>query len=69
MTPKRKIQVVIEKSVRGFSAFTEAYPIFTTGTTMNELIDNTIEACSLYFENERFDPTQVSFEIDFKQFF
>ncbi len=42
---------------------------YTTGTTMNELIDNTFEACSLYFENEKFDPVQVSFEIDFKQFF
>ena len=69
MTPKRKIQVVIEKSVTGFSAFTEVYPIFTTGTTMNELIDNTIEAFSLYFENEKFNPAQIGFEIDFKQFF
>jgi hypothetical protein len=69
MTIKRKILVVIEKSVTGFSAFAETYPIYTTGTTMNELIDNTFEACSLYFENEKFDPARVSFEIDFKQFF
>jgi len=61
--------VVIEKSVTGFSAFAEDYPIYTTGTTMNELINNSLEACSLYFEDKRFDPTWVSFEIDFKQFF
>jgi len=69
MTVKRKISVIIEKSETGFSAFAEAYPVYTTGTTMNELIDNTIEAFSLYFENEKFDPAQIVFEIDFKQFF
>ena len=36
---------------------------------MNDLIDNTCEAFSLYFENTRFDPARLSFEIDFKQFF
>ena len=69
MAVKRKILVIIEKSVSGFSAFAEAYPVYTTGTTMNELIDNTVEAFSLYFENDKFNPAQICFEIDFKQFF
>jgi hypothetical protein len=69
MMVKKKICVVIEKSVTGFSAFAEAYPVYTTGTTMNELIDNTIEAFSLYFDNEKFDSFRIVFEIDFKQFF
>jgi hypothetical protein len=69
MMMKKKILVVIEKSVTGFSAFADAYPVYTTGATMNELIDNTFEAFSLYFENDKFNPTQIGFEIDFKQFF
>ena len=69
MSGKKKILVVIEKSVTGFSAFAEGYPVYTTGTTMKELIDNAIEAFSLYFENEKFDPSRIGFEVDFKQFF
>ncbi len=69
MTAKGKIIVVIEKSITGFSAYAAAYPIFTTGETMHELIDNTVEAFSLYFENENFDSSRITFEIDFKQFF
>lgn len=69
MGAKSKIKVVIEKSNTGFSAFAAAYPVNTTGATMNELIDNTIEAFSLYFENRKFNLAQISFEIDFKQFF
>ena len=69
MTAKNKILVVIEKSSTGFSAFSDSFPVYTTGNTMNELIDNTIEAFSLYFENEKFDSSRVVFEIDFKQFF
>jgi predicted RNase H-like HicB family nuclease len=69
MTVKRKISVVIEKSKTGFSSFCESFPVYTTGATMNELIDNTVEAFSLYFETDDFDPSQIGFEIDFKQFF
>ena len=63
MMMKRKILVVIEKSVTGFSAFADAYPVYTTGATMNELIDNTFEAFSLYFENDKFNPTQIKFDL------
>lgn len=69
MGVRSKILVVIEKSNTGFSAYATAYPVYTTGATMNELIDNTIEAFSFYFDNEKFNPALISFEIDFKQFF
>lgn len=36
---------------------------------MNALIDNVNEAFSLYFEDEKFIASRISFEIDFKQFF
>jgi DNA-binding transcriptional regulator YdaS (Cro superfamily) len=66
---KRKISVVIEKTNTGFSAFAEALPVYTTGTCMSGLIRNTIEAVSLCFENETIDSSDISFVIDFKQFF
>ena len=66
---KKKIVVIIEKTDTGFSAYAKDHPVFTTGSTMNEVIDNCIEAFSLYFENREFDPAGLSFEIDFQQFF
>ena len=69
MKMEKKIVVTIEKTDTEFSAYAKDYPVFTTGSTMNELIDNCIEAFSLYFEDQKFDPAGVSFEIDFKQFF
>ena len=66
-----KIIMVIEKTKTGFSAFSESYPVFTTGKTIPELINNTIEAGSLYFEEsgKEINKNSIKFEIDFKQFF
>ena len=69
MAAKKNIAVIIEKTDTGFSAYAEAYPVYTTGESMNKLIDNSCEAFSLYFENKEFNPARLSFEIDFKQFF
>lgn len=69
MTPKKNIVVIIEKTDTGFSAYAKDYPLSTTGITMNDLIDNIIEAFSLYFEEIKFNPAMISYEIDFKQFF
>ena len=66
-----KIIMVIEKTKTGFSAFSESYPVFTTGKTIPELINITIEAGSLYFEEsgKEINKNSIKFEIDFKQFF
>jgi len=70
-TTKKKIKLVVEKTETGFSAFCEDYPIYTTGRTIAELIDNALEAASLYFEdkNIQLSHENLKFEIDFKQFF
>ena len=67
----KKIKMIVEKTDTGFSAFSEDYPIYTTGRTIPELIDNAIEAANLYFEEENVQIAQenLKFEIDFKQFF
>ena len=71
MIKKRKITMTVEKTNTGFSAFSEDYPIFTTGQTIAELINNSYEATELHFEEEnvKVEPNDIRFEIDFKQFF
>jgi predicted RNase H-like HicB family nuclease len=63
--------MVVEKTETGFSAFSEEYPVYTTGRTITELIDNSYEAANLYFEDLNIQITHENFkfEIDFKQFF
>ncbi|HQG78513.1 MAG TPA: helix-turn-helix transcriptional regulator [Bacteroidales bacterium] len=70
-TTNKKIKMIVEKTDTGFSAFSEDYPIYTTGRTIPELIDNAFEAANLFFEEENIRITQENFkfEIDFKQFF
>ena len=69
-TLKKKIKIIVEKTKTGFSAYSEEYPIFTTGRTIPELINNALEATQLNFEEE-FEVTHenLKFEIDFTQFF
>lgn len=63
--------MIVEKTNTGFSAYSENTPIFTTGKTVPELINNTYEAAQLYFEEENIKVSHenIKFEIDFKQFF
>jgi predicted RNase H-like HicB family nuclease len=70
-TTKKKIKMVVEKTETGFSAFSEEYPVYTTGRTITELIDNAHEASNLYFEDQNIQISHenLKFEIDFKQFF
>lgn len=68
---KKKIQVSVEKTDTGFSAFTVDYPVFTTGKTISELSQNMVEALNLYFEDDGIlvEEKNMHFEIDLKQFF
>lgn len=71
MAKKKKTTMTVEKTDTGFSAFSEDYPIFTTGQSIPELINNTYEATELHFEEEpvKVNQNDIKFEIDFKQFF
>ncbi len=68
---KKKIKMLIEKTDTGFSAFSDNFPIYTTGRTVRELMNNALEAAGLYFEEENCIITRenIKFEIDFEQFF
>lgn len=71
MLLKKKIKIVVEKTDTGFSAFTDDYPVFTTGKTLAELSENLVEALNLYFEDDGLsvNAKNIQFEIDLKQFF
>jgi predicted RNase H-like HicB family nuclease len=71
MAKKRRIVMIVEKTDTGFSAFSDNYPIFTTGQSVPELINNTYEAIEFYFEDEKIniEPNDIKFEFDFQQFF
>jgi len=69
MPTKKKTTVIIEKTRDGFSAYANEYPVFTTGSSMDKLFHNIREAFILYFDDEKFDDSQLSYEIDFTQFF
>lgn len=69
MSSRKKIKVIIEKTETGFSAYAADYPVFTTGPSMSQLLGNVAEALILYFEDEDFDVSGISYEIDLQQFF
>lgn len=70
-TSRKKVKLIVEKTKTGFSAYTEEYPIFSTGKTISQLMENSLEACNLLFNDEGVNLTieNLKFEIDFKQFF
>ena len=71
MRRKKEIIMTVEKTDTGFSAFSNDYPIFTTGENVPELMNNAFEAAELYFEDEdvKLSHEEIKFEIDFQQFF
>ena len=65
------ITFLLEKTDTGYSSYCAEYPIFSTGKSMAELINNVYEASELYFsESEKIMKSlEIRFEIDFRQFF
>ena len=49
---KKTLTMTVEKTETGFSAFSQDSPIFTTGKSITELINNAYEATEFYFEEE-----------------
>ena len=70
-TLKKKIMMVVEKTETGFSAYSEDYPVFTTGESFTELLHNAVEALNFFLSEKEIQITEknIYFEIDLKQFF
>lgn len=66
-----KIEMIVEKTKTGFSAYAEKYAVYTVGKTLEELKANILEALNLYFESEGKVVTEKDLKItmDLPQFF
>lgn len=64
---KKQITLIVEKTNTGFSAYSENYPIFTTGKSIQELMNNAYDATRFYFEEEniKVESNNIKFKIDF----
>jgi|SRR6185437_8103232 len=67
----KKIEVIVECTNTGYSAYSADYPVFTTGSNMEELKTNMLEALNLYFEDEgkQISEKDVRIVLDMPQFF
>jgi len=63
--------MIVEKTDTGFSAYSVDYPIYTSGKSVTDLINNAYEAANLYYDDQEINITHenLKFELDFKQFF
>ena len=67
---KKKINVIVEKTKTGFSAYAPGYPVATTGRTIIELQKNILEVLNFYFEDHGYsvNKSNIALQIDFQQF-
>jgi len=66
-----KIDMVVEKTKTGYSAYAEKYPVYTVGKTLEELKTHILEAVNLLLEKEGRSVTEDDLRIglDLQQFF
>ncbi len=66
-----KIEMIVERTRTGYSAFAVKYPVYTVGKTLEELKDNMLGALNLFFEGKGKTVTEEDLKIslDLPQFF
>ncbi len=66
-----KIEIIVERTKTGFSAYALKYPVYTAGGSLEELKTNILEALNLFFEKEGWAIAQNDLKItmDLPQFF
>ena len=66
-----KIDMIVEKTNTGYSAYAEKYPVYTVGNSLEELKTNMLEAVNLYFEkqNKIISENDLKTILDLPQFF
>jgi len=47
-----KIEVIVEQTSTGYSAYAKNYPAFTTGESLSDLKSNMVESINLFLEME-----------------
>jgi len=66
-----KIEMIVERTKTGYSAYAEKYPVYTAGSSLEELKANILEALNLYLEKQGKALTEKDLKItlDLPQFF
>lgn len=66
-----KIEMIVEKTKTGYSAYAEKYPVYTVGGTLDELKANMLEAFNLYLreQGKTITETDLKITLDMPQFF
>lgn len=67
----KKIEIIIERTKSGYSAYATKYPIYTVGKSLEELRTNIVDAINLYLEKDNKTVTEDNLKIslDLPQFF
>ena len=68
---KKKVNVTVEKTDTGFSAYAEKFAVATTGSDLIELRNNMVEAMNLLLVDagKSVSPGDIVFNLDLKQSF
>ena len=66
-----KIEMVVERTKKGYSAYAEKYPVYTVGNSLEELKTSILEALNLYFEKQHttINAKDLKIALDLPQFF
>lgn len=57
-----KIEMIVERTKTGYSAYAEKYPVYTVGDNLEELKIDMLEALNIYFKERG----RTIIETDFK---
>jgi predicted RNase H-like HicB family nuclease len=66
-----KIEIIIERTKTGYSAYVKKYPVYAVGRSLEELKANMLEALNLYFEGQDkvVEEKDLKVTLDLPQFF
>lgn len=67
-----KVEMIVEKTKTGYSAYAVKYNVFTTGRTLEQLKRNMLESLNLFFEESSkpaIDIVELKITLDLPQFF
>jgi transcriptional regulator with XRE-family HTH domain len=67
-----KVEMIVEKTKTGYSAYAVKYNVFTTGKSLQQLKKNMLESINLFFEESgksAIDIEQLKITLDLPQFF
>lgn len=67
----KKIEIVVERTRTGYSAFAKKYAVATTGKSLSELKKNIVEALNLNFveKGKKITEKNLKITLDLPQFF